>query len=100
MKNIEKFFTKLMVLTKDDNYRDLVDSIHAFSENTNWTYCEHISGDHRKFFRAFVISKFVDIEEPIWTIKQAQKLCSDYDEKLSEEEIMEMQFWFKELGIL
>ena len=93
-------FKKLMVFTESDSLRDLFETLHNFGYHNDFTYMEEPDTDVRKFMRAFVISRTIDCPKPIWTIRQAQKYATSEGEPLTEKEIDNINFWFKELGVL
>lgn len=86
--------SELLKLAGTEDYRGLAEMIYNWSNNTDFTGYGIVLKSEKKFYRAFIISRFYELPKPVFGITELIKY-----EPLTVKEREEIRNWFFKIDV-
>lgn len=85
----------MMELLKTNDLRDVHNEIRHWTYLQDFTLHEEVLCDPKRFYKAFVVSVFLDLNRPLYSISELSELGADFDENTKNT----IKFWWRKLGL-
>ena len=84
---------------KVDEYREMISQIHNWSYNLDFTYRSPFLYNGKRFFKAFVISQFWDLNIPVSSIRELKEILRAEGEEFTKKDELEIIKCWERLGL-